>query len=1065
MKKKIISSIVALALIITSVAVLPSLYENTSNDEGDSPDVLPDAVAVNEENFPDESFRNYVLELEKAASGENAGNGIFEKEELEQVTSVMASSLGIQDLKGIEYFTYLETLNISGNGVKKLDLSHFKNLKELICSDNKLESLDLSKLTALEKIDCASNSIEELNVNDNPLLTELCVSNNPVTALDIRNNPVLQRFEASNTKLTSLNIENHTPFDSSDAENIKEFDFFELNNSSYPVFSCNAEIHDLDLTTLPGSFNIEKASEWNGAELVDTTLKGVKLGDTVTYSYDAGCGISVQFTITFEEGHDPVKVEDRTEICSTAEELWQCADCGKFFSDEEGTVSAEAVIGHSYNEGVVEKEATCTEEGVLLKSCTICGHEHREAIEMLPHTIGDSYEFDDYQHWKVCQVCGTEVDREDHSFDGDDNICLVCGETIQRHHHNIVFAEEKAPTCNEEGVKEHYYCADCETYFTDSEGIEEIAYADLIIEKLDHQYETRFDENEHWQECTLCGDKKDIQSHNFEEERTEPTCCADGAVNNICHDCGYTVEVEVLPATGDHIFAEEYSTDENSHWFSCTNEECTERYQLAEHSFTKLEIAKNPTCSEEGVLNHICEVCGYTKSEPIPVSDTHNFNDSYVQIDEHTHAKACADCGEIIGEEEPHEFDQSNVKDLGEQHASICSLCGASDQPNEHVYEIEIVKASCFEGAKLVYTCKICGHSYFEETSEPTGEHIFSEEYTLDGDKHVHSCMTEGCTAVDKHTPEKCSFTGSKETEPSGSEPVDTEPDVIDPDETVPEITVSDSPVDDSIKVDVDVTISQVSTIDIVWPTSVSVVFNPYRLKVKNDSEEHSLSFAGGSDESSETVLSGEMAFINRGDCEVKVTVTGSVTAVTSTDLYGNPLLDNKGNPITKPSENIVFVDKPLDLNNPNNADVTPRKNAILLYLEATSQFDSTGTYGIYSGIYDRDNANQMLLGSKEISKNLFNIAPNDGEKDGVTNVKICGDMETDPDVSWSEVSRTDQIKIILVFEAAPLEDADNGSSEETDGDSANQPVEETVGENTENPAESASETTEQLVP
>ena len=1048
MKKKIISSIVALALIIASVAVLPSLYENTSRDEGDASEVLPDAVAVSEENFPDEGFRKYVLELEKTVTGENAGNGIFEKEELEQITSVIASSLEIRDLKGIEFFTHLEIINISGNGVKELDLSHFKDLKELICSDNKLESLDLSKLTSLEKIDCANNSIKELNVNDNPLLTELCCSNNPMTALDIRNNPVLQRFEASNTKLTSLNIENHTPFD---AENEKEFDFFELNNSSYPVFSCNGEAYDLDLTTLPGGFNIEKASEWNGAELVDTTLKGVKLGDAVTYTYDAGCGISIQFTITFEEGHNIIKVEDRTEICSAAEELWQCADCGKFFSDEEGTTPTDAVIGHSYNEGVAEKEATCTEEGVLLKTCTVCGHEHREVIEMIPHTVGDSYEFDDYQHWKVCQVCGSDIYREDHSFDSDDNVCLVCGETIERHHHDIVFVEEKAPTCAEEGLKEHYYCAGCEKYFADSEGNEEISYSDLIIEKLEHQYETRSDEKEHWQECTLCGDKKDVQNHNMEEETIEPTCCADGAVNNICQDCGYTVEVEVLPATGDHVFAEEYSTDEDSHWFSCTNEECTERYQLAEHSYTKLEIVKNPTCSEEGILNHICEVCGHTKSEPIPVSNTHNFNDSYVRIDEHTHAMACADCGQIMGEAEPHEFDQSNVMDLGEQHASVCSLCGAPSQPDDHVYEIEIVKASCFEGAKLVYTCRICKHSYSEETSEPTGEHIFSEEYTLDGEKHVHGCTTEGCTAVDTHTPEECSFGSSEENKPSDIEPVDTEPDETDPAETVIEETTSDGQGGDGVKIDVDVTISQVPSIDIVWPTSVSVVFNPYRLKIKaNENEDHSITFTEGSDGSSETVLSGEMAFINKGNCEVKVTVTGSVSAVTSTDFYGNPILNNKGEPTTKPSENIVFVDKPIDS---YNTDGEAKKNAILLYLEATSQFDSTGVHGIYNGMYDRDNENQMLLGNKEVSKNLFNIAPRVGEKDGVTNVKICGDMETEPDVSWNEVSRTDQIKIILVFEAVPVEESNSVPSEEIGG------------ENTEKPAENVSETADRLIP
>lgn len=1006
MKKKIISSVVALALIITSVTFLPSLYEKTVNNTNDPSEVTADSVIISQSSFPDDNFRNYVLELEKKVSGDNAGNGVLDKEELEQITSVIVSSLEIRDLKGIEYFTYLEVLNCSGNSIENLNLSHCKKLRELICSDNSLKGLDLNTLTALEKLDCSNNGLSELNVGDNPLLTELCCSNNPITQLNIRNNPCLQRFECSKTNLTSLSIENHIPFD---AENEKEFDFFELENNSYTVFNCVSEAYDFDLTTLPGNFNIEKASEWNGAEPAEAILNGVKKGDTVTYSYDVGCGITARFSLTFEEGHNLTKVEDRSEICSIAPDLWQCSDCGKYFSDEEGTIEAEVVNGHSYNEGVVEKNATCTEEGVLLKTCTVCGHENREVIEMLPHNTDDKYEFDQYQHWKICHDCEQEVGREDHTFEGDSDICLVCGETIERHFHELVFVEEKAPTCTEEGIKEHYYCAGCEKYYADSEGNEEVNYSDLTIQKLEHQYETRYDEKEHWQECVLCGDKKDVQSHNLEEERTEPTCCADGQIKNVCHDCGYAVEIEVLPATGEHIFSEEYSADDDHHWFGCTNEECTARYEQTEHSYTGLEIAKNPTCSEEGVMNHICEICGHTKSEPIPVNETHTYGDKYVEIDEHTHAQACIYCGLPSDETEPHEFDKDNVKDIGEQHASTCKLCGAAAEAEDHVYDIQIVKANCFESGKLIYICKICGHSYEEETDPPTGLHSFSEDYTLDGNNHIHKCTAEGCPAVDTHDAAECGF----------NIPVDTEPVDTDPADTEPAETTTDNKAENNITVDV--TITEVSTINIVWPTSVGVVFNPYRLKIKMTESEadHSVTFAESSDGSSETVLSNEMSFINKGDTEVKVTVKGSVSAVTTVDSNGKTLYDSEGNPTTRPSTNIVFTDEPINLFNIGNAS---RKNAILLYLEATTQFDSSGQHGVYSGVFDKRNENQMLLGTEETTKNLFNIAPKNGDKDGVTNLKICGDMETEPDIGWDIVSKTDKINIILVFEAVPVE-------------------------------------------
>ncbi|MDE6726003.1 MAG: hypothetical protein K2J79_10415, partial [Ruminiclostridium sp.] len=844
MKKKIISFVVALALVISSAAFLPRLYENTVKNSADE---TPDSVVIDQESFPDESFRNYVIGLEAAVSGDSAGNCIFEKEELEQITSVMAGSLEIRDLKGIEYFTYLEILNCGGNSIENLNLSHFDKLKELICSDNKLDSLDLSNQTALEKLDCSNNDIPELDVRENPLLIELCCSSNPIAELDISNNTDLQRFEASNTRLTSLSIENHNPFDE---ENGKEFDFFELENSSYPVFSCNGETYDFDLTALPGSFNIEKATEWNGAEPAENMLNGIKNGDTVTYTYDIGCGINVQFSLTFEEGHDLVKVEDRSEICSAAANLWQCADCGRFYSDKEGT-EAETVIGHSYDEGIAEKEASCTEEGVLLKTCTVCGHELREVIEMLYHNVGDSYEFDQYQHWQICPDCEQEIGREDHSFEEGSDVCLVCGETIEQPLHKLVFVEEKAPTCTEEGVKEHYYCAECDKYFADSNGNEEIPYSDLIIEKLEHQYETGFDENEHWLECALCRDKKDVQSHNAEEVRTEPTCCADGSVSNVCPDCGYTVETEVLPATGEHIFSEEYSSDDDQHWFNCINEECTERIEPTEHSYTKLEIVKNPTCSEEGILNHICEICGHTKTEAIPISETHTFTDQYVQLDENTHAKICDICG-MQTEAENHNFDEGSVIkeatcadgifgytclcgyhkdevisaitqhdladgyiDLGEQHSAICKVCGTTTEPDDHVYDIQIVKASCFASGKLVYTCKFCKHSYEEETEQPTGEHSFSQDYILDGSTHIHQCMAAGCTAVDTHDEKECCYTKP-----------------------------ADAPVYGVGGADVDIEISELEPIDIIWPTTVEVVLNPYNMKINITENSHNHSVA-----------------------------------------------------------------------------------------------------------------------------------------------------------------------------------------------------------------------------
>lgn len=60
-------------------------------------------------------------------------------------------------------------------------------------------------------------------------------------------------------------------------------------------------------------------------------------------------------------------------------------------------------------------------------------------------------------------------------------------------HPNLEYIEAKAATDTEEGNIEYWYCADCDKYFSDKDGENEIAKADTVIEKLsnnDAEYAT-----------------------------------------------------------------------------------------------------------------------------------------------------------------------------------------------------------------------------------------------------------------------------------------------------------------------------------------------------------------------------------------------------------------------------------------------------------------------------------------------------------------------------------------------------------------------------------------------
>ena len=95
---------------------------------------FPVLIPINNETFPDEAFRAYVSENVDVSHNGNLNEG-----EINSVTTMDVSGLGIRSLQGMEYFTALESLD---------------------CSDNELTSLDLSKNTNLRSLDADNNSLD-----------------------------------------------------------------------------------------------------------------------------------------------------------------------------------------------------------------------------------------------------------------------------------------------------------------------------------------------------------------------------------------------------------------------------------------------------------------------------------------------------------------------------------------------------------------------------------------------------------------------------------------------------------------------------------------------------------------------------------------------------------------------------------------------------------------------------------------------------------------------------------------------------------------------------------------
>ena len=179
-------------------------YEYKINDDITITCSIVVGTAINEENFPDEKFRNWIL------AQKYGEDGALTAEEIAAVTEINVSNKSISDLTGIEYFTALTSLNCDGDQLTSLDVSKNTALTELYCSYNKLTSFDVSKNTALTLFDCSNNKLTSLDVSKNTALTELDCSYNQLTSLDVSNNTALTSLNCDGNQLTSLDVSKNT---------------------------------------------------------------------------------------------------------------------------------------------------------------------------------------------------------------------------------------------------------------------------------------------------------------------------------------------------------------------------------------------------------------------------------------------------------------------------------------------------------------------------------------------------------------------------------------------------------------------------------------------------------------------------------------------------------------------------------------------------------------------------------------------------------------------------------------------------------------------------------------
>ena len=467
-RKRLTAVFTAVALICTG-GVLPEnvAYAAEQTEEG---------VAIDKENFPDENLRNYL----KESGFDKNDDGYFSQSELDAVEEMEATYNKLENLKGLEYFRNLKSLDIRLNNISgELDLQLFPNLTSVYCDDNEITSIRFGENCKLELIGCNYNQIEVLDVSGLDHLDQLVCTGNPLKVLKFNEKWTSIRLYCNECSLTSLKIPES--LDASETQincenNVtyltqKNIDF--LDPEMFPDFDTGKIQKVVKLTKEQeeaGKSGTDIFDELKGS---DYKLTDLQLGDRIIYTYDCGMGMSFDFTVHvgYSEEMFPPNRPDGTQYVeytvSTVGEVplpegWK-------WKDEDADLALP--FGNWY-------EATAEYVG--------------DNAEYYANIYQDVEIWKDYcQHpndmWELKDE--QEADCTQSGYTGD-YYCGVCGNLLYKGEyipiqHRLELVEEKEATQTEPGNIQYFVCSACGKLFLDEDGYHEVGIEDVTIPVLE----------------------------------------------------------------------------------------------------------------------------------------------------------------------------------------------------------------------------------------------------------------------------------------------------------------------------------------------------------------------------------------------------------------------------------------------------------------------------------------------------------------------------------------------------------------------------------------------------
>lgn len=346
-----------------------------------------------------------------------------------------------------------------------------------------------------------------------------------------------------------------------------------------------------------------------------------------------------------------------------------CTDCNTKL--ESGTVINK--LGHTWDNGVITKEATETEEGVKTYTCKTCGETKTEKIPVTSH------------HWDQGTItkkatCTENGEKTYHCTDADCNKTYV--ETIPATgHQHTEIKDKKAATCEKDGYSGDTYCKDCGQLI--SKG--------AVVKATGHSWDSG-------------------------KVTEAATCKKEGTKTYTCKNCGET-KTESIPKTehqwnNGKVTKEATCKEEGSKTYTCSicGDTKTEAIPKKDHTWDEGKVTKKATCTEDGLKVYTCKNCGETKEEILKATghqhtEVRNEKKATCKEEGYSGDIYCTDCGELIKK-------------------------GSATEKSDHDWKVTSEeKATCEKDGSKTYTCADCKETK-TETIPATG-HKFGDWQTV----------------------------------------------------------------------------------------------------------------------------------------------------------------------------------------------------------------------------------------------------------------------------------------------------------------------------------------------